>query len=148
MEILKLIDEIEDILENASNVPFSHRIILDSEDLFEILKEIRIKLPDEIKQASWIKEEKQRILAEAQKEANQITSESEQRIRELIDENEITKQAKIQGEEIIAKAKHYAKEIRLGAETYADSVLMDTQENLKHLISVLNDNRQELRQKD
>lgn len=148
MEILNLLDEIEDILENATNVPLSHKIILDAEDLFEIIKEIRIKLPDEIKQATWIKEEKQRILAEAQKEANNITSESEQRIRELIDEHEISENAKIQAEDIIAKAQHYAKEVRLGAESYADTILYDTQEHLKQLIGVLNDNREELRKND
>ena len=41
--------------------------MIDKEEVLEIIKEIRIKLPDEIKQAAWIKEERQRILAQAQK---------------------------------------------------------------------------------
>ena len=50
MEVLRLIDEIEDILDNASTLPFSNKVVIDAEEILEILKEIRIKLPDEIKQ--------------------------------------------------------------------------------------------------
>lgn len=145
MDVLKLIDEIEDILENASSIPFSNKVMVDADELFEILREIRIKLPDEIKQASWIKEERQRILAEAQKDADTLLNEAELRLKELIDENEITKKAKEMAEEIIKKAQTNAKEIRLGALEYADSILQETQQNLKNLIDLLNQNRQELR---
>ena len=67
MDILMLIDEIEDIVEAGTSVPFSGKVMIDKEEVLEIIKEIRIKLPDEIKQAAWIKEERQRILAQAQK---------------------------------------------------------------------------------
>lgn len=145
MDVLKLIDEIEDILENASSIPFSNKVMVDVDELFEILREIRIKLPDEIKQASWIKEERQRILAEAQKDADTMLNEAELKLKELIDENEITKKAKEMAEEIVAKAQSNAKEIRLGALEYADNILLETQQNLKNVIELLNENRQELR---
>jgi len=145
MDVLRLIDEIEDILENASTLPFSNKVVIDADELFEIIREIRIKLPDEIKQANWIKEERQRILAEAQKDADTIINEAESKLEELIDENEITKRAKEAAEEIITKAQNNAKEIRLGALEYADNILYETQQNLKKLIETLNQNRQELR---
>jgi len=145
MDVLKLIDEIEDILENASSIPFSNKVMVDADELFEILREIRIKLPDEIKQASWIKEERQRILAEAQKDADTMLNEAELKLKELVDENEITKKAKELAEEIIKKAQTNAKEIRIGALEYADNILQETQQNLKNLIELLNQNRQELK---
>ncbi|NLW39786.1 MAG: ATPase [Tissierellia bacterium] len=145
MEVLRLLDELEDILENASTLPFSSKVMVDAEELFEIIREIRIKLPDELKQASWIKEERQRILAEAQKDADTILSEAELRLEELIEEDEITKKAKERAEEIITKAQNNAKSIRLGALEYADNILLETQENLKEIIELLNNNRQELR---
>ena len=70
MEIFTLLEELEDILENCKTVPFSGKSVVDKEEILEILKEIRLKLPDELKQAKWIKEERQRILVEAQKEAD------------------------------------------------------------------------------
>lgn len=145
MDVLRLIDEIEDIVEAGTTVPFSGRVMVDRNELLEIIKEIRIKLPDEIKQASWIKDERQRILAEAQKDADTLLKEAEYRLEELIDQNEITKKAKIRAEEIISKSQVNAKEIRLGAMEYADTLLEETQDNLKEIIQLLNENRKDLR---
>lgn len=145
MDVLKLIDEIEDILETSSSLPFSNKVMVDADEIYEILREIRIKLPDEIKQAAWIKEERQRILAEAQKDADIILNEAEEKLKELVDENEITKKAKEMAEEIVTKAQNNAKEIRLGALEYADNILLETQQKLKNVIDLLNENRQELR---
>lgn len=145
MDVLKFIDEIEDILEEGSSVPFSNKIMVDSEELLDIIKEIRIRLPDDIKQAAWIKEEKQRILAEAQKGADNLLSDAEYKLEELIDRDEISQKAKERSEEIINKARNNAKEIRLGALEYADNLLLETQEELRDIIQLLNENRKELR---
>lgn len=145
MDVLKLIDEIEDIVEAGSSLPFSSKVMVDKAELLEIVKEIRIKLPDEIKQAAWIKEERQRILAEAQQDADTLLTETEGRLVELVDQDEITRKANARAEEIITKAQNNAKEIRLGSMEYADSLLLETQENLKEVIQLLNDNRKELR---
>ena len=145
MDVLKLIDEIEDIVEEGTSLPFSKKIMVDVDEILDIIKEIRIRLPDEIKQAAWIKEEKQRILAEAQKDADNMLNEAEYRLEELIDQEGITKAAKERAEEIINKAQTTAKEIRLGAMEYADSLLLETQEQLKDVIGQLNENRKELR---
>lgn len=145
MDVLELIDELEDIVEDSSSVPFSSKVMVDKGEILEIVKEIRIQLPDELKQASWVKEERQRILAEAQKEADTIVGETQSHLEELIEEDEITKKAQERAEEILSKAQTNAKEIRLGAVEYADSILTDTQLNLKDLIDILDKNRQELR---
>lgn len=145
MDILKLIDEIEDIVEAGSALPFSSKVMVDKSEILEIVKEIRIKLPDEIKQAAWIKEERQRILAEAQQDADTLLTETEGRLIELVDQDEITRKANARAEEIITKAQNNAKEIRLGSMEYADSLLLEAQENLKEAIQLLNENRKELR---
>ena len=145
MDVLKLIDEIEDILENGSSLPFSNKVMVDVDEIYDILGEIRVKLPDEVKEAAWVMEERQRILAEAQKDADTLLSEAELRLQELIDEDEITQKAKELAEEMITKAQNNAKDIRLGALEYADNILLETQEKLKEHIDTLNENRQELR---
>ena len=57
MEIFTLIDTLEDLLENSRNLPFSAKSLVDKEQMLDLIKEIRIKLPDELKQAKWVKEE-------------------------------------------------------------------------------------------
>ena len=72
MEIFTLLETLEDILERSKSIPFSGKGIVDKEELLEIIKEIRLKLPDELKQAKWIKEERQRIIEEAQKKQMEL----------------------------------------------------------------------------
>lgn len=148
MDVLKLLDEIEDIVEAGSGVPFSQKVMVDKFEILDMVNEIRIKLPDEIKQASWIKDERQRILADAQEDADNILKDANYKLEEIIDEHEVTKMAEQRAEEILNKAKSNAKDIRLGSMEYADGLLEDTQENLKQVITLLNDNRKELRGND
>lgn len=144
MDVLKLLDEIEDIIEGSSTIPFAGKALVDKGEILDIIKEIRIKLPDEIKQAEWIKEERQRILAEAQKEADTMVQEVKLHIEEMVEQDEITKLANERAEEIISKAQNNAKEIRIGAREYADGLLKETETNLKNIIGTLEKNRQEL----
>ena len=91
MEIFTLLDTLEDLLESSRNLPFSNKSLVEKEEMLDLIKEIRLKLPDELKQAKWVKEERQRILVEAQKEADGIVKEAENRIIAMVDEHEITR---------------------------------------------------------
>ncbi|MGI6778725.1 MAG: ATPase [Acetivibrionales bacterium] len=145
MEILSILETLEDVVERSISVPFSGRCLIDREEVLEIIKEIRLKLPDDIKQAKWVKEERQKILMEAQKEANSIVKDAENRITSLIDEHEITKKAYERADEIISNAQQNAKEIRLGTREYADSILDKVEEILKDTLDVIKMNREELK---
>lgn len=145
MEILAILETLEDVVEKSMSVPFSGRCMIDREEVLEIIKEIRLKLPDDIKQAKWVKEERQRILLEAQKEANNIIKDAENKIASLVDEHEITKQAYEQANEIVSNAQKNAREIRLGTREYADSVLNKVEEILGDTINVIRANRTELK---
>ena len=127
MEIFTLLDTLEDLLEEGRGIPFSSKVIVDQEQMIDIIKEIRIKLPDELKQAKWVKEERQRILVEAQKEADNIVKEAENRIISMIDEHEITRKAYDQKTEIIETANEMSREISKGTKEYADNILSNTE---------------------
>jgi len=144
MEVLKLLDEIEDIIDGSSVIPFSGKTLVDRGELMEILREIRLKLPDEIKQAEWIKGERQRILAEAQKEADTMVEEVKLHIEEMVEQNEITKKAQERAEEIISRAQNNAKEVRIGAREYANELLKEVENNLNNIINTIEKNREEL----
>lgn len=145
MQIMYLLDQMEDTIESATGVPFSSRVLVDAEELIALIQDIRVNLPDEIKQAQWIKEERKKILMEAQKEAETIAQEAESYIREMVDENEITKSAYLQAEEITKKSQENAKNIRLGTNEYADSILLKLQDQLQELHNTIDQNRKELK---
>ncbi len=145
MEILSILETLEDIIEKSVSVPFSGRCLVDREEILEIIKEMRLKLPDDLKQAKWVKEERQKILMEAQKEANNVVKEAESKISALVDEHEISRQAYDQANEIISNAQKNAKEIRLGTREYADSILNKVEEILKEALEVVQADRSELK---
>ncbi len=145
MEILSVLETLEDLVEKSMSIPFSGKCLIDKEEILEIVKEVRLKLPDDIKQAKWVKEERQRILMEAQKEANNMLKDAESRIASLVNEHEITKKAYEQANEIVSAAQKNAREIRLGTKDYADSVLDKVEEILNDTIAVIKMDRQELK---
>ena len=145
MEVFTLLENLEEILESGSKVPFSTKVMVDAGELRDIIEEIRLKLPDELKQAKWIKEERQRILVEAQNEADDIIKEAENRIISMIDEHEITKKAYEKKVEIIETANEMSREIKSGTEEYADGVLAGIEVALEDALKVIKNNRKELK---
>ena len=133
MEIFTLLEALEEILDKSKSVPFTDKSIVEKNQILNIIKDIRLKLPDELKQAKWIKEERERIIDEAQKEANDIVKEAENRIISMIDEHEITKKAYDKKKEIIEDANDMYREITQGTNAYVDEILANIENNMKEL---------------
>ncbi len=145
MEVFTLLENLEEILESGSKVPFSTKVMVDAEELREIIEDIRLKLPDELKQAKWVKEERQRIISDAEFEAQKVLKEAEGKIINLIDEHEITKQALAQKEEIIENANKVSREISEGTREYADGILEKVEGILRETMDLVHSNRRELK---
>lgn len=156
MDIIELIEELEDVLDDASNIPFSKKVAVDPDEVFEIVKEIHASLPEEIRQAKWVNEEKDRILQEANNQAADIIQQAskqkdnfdqelQKKYEAMINEHSIAKEATRLGEEIVANAEKQARQIKLGTFAYVDEILKNTQENLKTIVKELDNNRQELK---
>jgi len=138
MEIFTLLETLEDYLEKGKTLPFTGKCIVEKNELLEIIKEIRLNLPDELKQAKWIREERERIIAEAQKDAEDIVKEAENRIISMIDEHEITKKAYDKKNEIIAEANEMYREYSKDAVSYADGILGNIENEMIKLTETLN----------
>lgn len=145
MDVLGLIDEIEDIVETAGSLPLTSKVLVQKEELLDIISELRIKLPDEIKQAAWIKEERERIISEANKDAEQIIKETRLKLEELVSKEEVLKEANERAKDIMNKAQIASTNLKHSSLEYSDKLLMNAQENLKDMITTLNENRTELR---
>ena len=145
MDVLGLIDEIEDIVESAGSLPLTSKVLVQKEELLDIISELRIKLPDEIKQAAWIKEERERIISEANKDAEQIIKETRLKLEELVSKEEVLKEANERAKDIMNKAQIASTNLKRSSLEYSDKLLMNAQENLKDMITTLNENRTELR---
>jgi len=136
MKVLELLDEIDDILDTSSGFPLTGKILVDAEEIREIVREIRVVLPDEIQQAQWIKEERQRILDEAKNEYESVLKDARVQAESLIENDDITTKAKNRADEIIRIAETNAKNLKIGTFDYIDSILYNFQDKVDQLYAV------------
>lgn len=146
MEILEILDILEEKVESARNIPIINRAIIDKEDLLASIEDIRLRLPDDLKQARWIKDDRKRILAEAQEEADAIVKQGEEKAAQLVNESAITKRAYEQANNIIASAQKNSRELRMGARQYIDKILADSEVTLNKSQETIRAMRIELNQ--
>lgn len=133
MDIIELLGELEDLIDKGFELPIIKKSFINKEEVLEIIGDISLQLPEELRLAKSIAADRERILADAQKQADQIIKGAEGKIVSLIDEHEITKQATAKANEIIARAQANSREIRLGTLQFADDILQKAQTDLKSL---------------
>ena len=146
MEIMEIIDMMEETIDKATVVPLSGKIVVDKEDLLDYIQEMRLVFPDEVKEAKWVKEERERILAEAQSRSEAMIKNAEEKVVQMIDEHEITKQATANANDIISKAQKDGREIKLAAIKFADELLERVENDVKAMSDKLRQGRENLRQ--
>lgn len=149
--IEQLISDIEAYIDNCKYQPFSNsKIIVDKDQLEDMLSELRLKTPDEIKKYQKILNNKDAIISDAKEQADAILNAAQVQTEELINEHEIMQrayaqanqlieQATAQAQQILDSATEDANNIRMGAVQYTDDML----EKLQYIIShSINDNKE------
>ncbi len=144
MDVLVLIDKLDDIIHNARSVPLTDSVMIDREEIYDILDQMRSTIPEEIKQARWIVKERQEMLAEAKQEADRLVSEAQDRSERLASETEVVRLAERTAQQIQEEAREREREIRLGAEDYADEVLGNLELNLDKFLAAVRRGRERL----
>ena len=141
MDIMEIIDMMEETIEKASSVPLTGKIMLDKDELLDYIQEIRLVYPEEMKEAKWVKGERQRILSEAESRAETIQKNAEETQMQLIDEHEITKCAYDQANELVNNAQQQAMETKADADQYVDDILNDVEHRLDLLLRKVREDR-------
>ncbi len=142
MDILDLVDVLEDTVENSWKIPFTSKSFVDKEELLESIQDIRLKFPEELKQAKWITEERQKILNEAQKEADNIIKNAAEKVNAMVNEHEITRLANEEAMKIMEQTQTEARNLRMATKEYVSKTLNDLEATLNEtLMKVREDKR-------
>ncbi len=123
MDVIKLLEYLQEIIESSSKIPVTGKAVINKKEILDIIDQIINHLPEEFKQAQWICDEKERILVDAKKQAKLFEEETIDKIRRRVEKQDLVKESQIRAEEIIASAQRDAKIMRLGAKDYADEIL-------------------------
>lgn len=122
MNFKELIDELEEIIEDAGSIPLSGgKAIINKEEIFGIIEQIRLTYPEDLKQAEYVRKERDRILADAEKEAHILTDEAKIKVAKMVDDSEIVRLAKQKASEIIKEAQDMGNDLYNRAVEQANS---------------------------
>ena len=131
MNISELLDLLEETLEDAATLPFTGgKRMVDVDKVRDIVDDIRMNTPAEIKQAKAIVADRADIVAVAKREAEEIVKKAEDRARVLLQQEEIVKQAQQRAAEIMASTQQQARDMRATVTDYCENMLRQTEEIL------------------
>jgi|YNPNPStandDraft_1061719.scaffolds.fasta_scaffold71199_2 hypothetical protein len=137
MDILHLVDRLETLVNKGWRIPFTSNVVIQEETFLDIIDQMRISIPDEVKQARRLGAERERLIEQAQREAEQIISRAQEQINALIDQQEVVRQAEQKAQALLAEANRSAELIRADADAYVIEVLSNLEEELLRLITTV-----------
>ena len=131
--IEQIITEIEDYIDSCKFQPLSNtKILVNKEEIEELLVELRLRIPEEIKKYQKIISNQDAILQEARSQADAMVAEATAQTNELVNEHEIMQRAYAEAQQIVDNAVTEANNIRQGSVQYTDDMLRSLQTIIKH----------------
>lgn len=134
MDILHLVDRLEELFNESRPIPLTHNVIVDEDRILEIIDQMRISIPEEVKKAQQVLAQRDRILAQAQEEANRTIALAKQKAEELMARDAIVQAAQARAEQILAQARSDGEAIRRDADDYILESLGALEAELNRLV--------------
>lgn len=142
IDILHLIDRLEELVDRGWQL--GGKVVIDKEMFLNIIDQMRIMIPQEIKQAKEVQREREKYIAQAQEEARRILAQAREDAAKELDSHKIKREAEAQAEAILKRAQLEAARIRAGADEYAESRLKELSQQVAHLQTVIQNGIQTL----
>jgi vacuolar-type H+-ATPase subunit H len=158
VDILKMLDKLEDVVDNGYCEVWGRSYGIKIEEFHMLINKVRASLPDEVRTATRLANDTDKIVGAAQeeasvmvenarKEAQRIVEEAKNEARQLVQSNEISRLATAQAREIVASSEATARDIRRGADEYAKEVLSNLENFTTRLMSTIQKGREKLDQR-
>ena len=138
MDILQLIDRLEELFNDAKAVPFTHNVVVDEDKMLELIDQMRIAIPEEVKKAQQIVAQRDRVMAQAQEESNRTLQLARDKADQLAQKDIVTQEAQRRAEQILAQARAEAEGIRAEADNYVLDILMQLQDQIAKMSNQVN----------
>ncbi len=123
MDILHLVDRLEELLNQSRPLWFTRSVIVEEDRFLDIIDQMRVAIPEEVKKAQQIQAQRDRILAQAQEEANRTIAIAREKSDQLVERDAIVQTAQARAEQIHAQARSEAEKTRIEADQYVVDTL-------------------------
>jgi len=133
MDILQLIDRLEELFNQSKSIPLTRNVMVDEDRMLDIIDQMRIAIPEEVKKAQQLLGQRDRVLAQAQEEANRTIELARQKADQLVAKEMVAQEASRRAEQILAQARVDAENVRIDADDYVLDSLNQLQAELERI---------------
>lgn len=137
MDIQFLVERLEAMVVSARKMPMTNQVLLEQAAILDVIDQLRIAIPEEVRQARKINQEQERVLTRAREEAEQIIGAAQEQAALLLQDQSILRQAESRAQEIEGAAGSKAEETMAGADQYAADVLVRLESDLVKTLSII-----------
>ena len=135
MDILHLVDRLEELFNQSRSIPLTRLVVVDEDRMLDLVDQMRVSIPEEVKKAQQILAQRDRILAQSQEEANRTVSLAREKSEQMLEKDSVVQAANSRAEQIIARARAEADGIRQEADQYVVERLASLQMELEHILN-------------
>ena len=135
MDILQLIDRLEELFNESKNVPFTKNVMVDEDRMLDIIDQMRIAIPEEVKKAQQLLGQRDRVLAQAQEEANRTIDLARQKAEQLVTKDIVAVEGQRRSDLLLSQARSEAENIRADADDYVMDSLTQLQTELERILN-------------
>jgi hypothetical protein len=135
MDILQLIDRLEELFNDGKPIPFTHNVAVDEDRMLDIIDQMRIAIPEEVKKAQQLLSQRDRVMAQAQEEANRTLELAREKADALVKKDAIIQEAEHRADLIRSQAHEDAETTRQNADDYVVETLGRLQDELERSLN-------------
>ncbi len=147
MDILHLVDRLEELFNESRPIPLTHNVIVDEDRFLDIIDQMRISIPEEVKKAQQVYSQRDRVLAQAQEEANRTLVLAREKADLLVEKDGLAQEAQKRANQIIEQGRMEAENVKAGADQYAMDSLLNLEMELERLMQQVRNGIQVLEEK-
>ena len=137
MDIQFLVERLEALVVNARKLPMTSQVILEQAAVLDVIDQMRVAIPEEVRQARRVNQETDQMLAKAREEAEQIIGAAQEQAALLLQDQSVLREAESRAEEMRGRAQAKADETMRGADQYASDVLVRLESDLVKTLSIV-----------
>jgi cell division septum initiation protein DivIVA len=135
MDILHLIDRLEEILNESRPIPLTHTVLVDEDKVLDLIDQMRVAIPEEVKKAQQVLTQRDRILAQAQEEANRTLALARDRSEQMVERESIVQAAQARASDVGSQEIAKIQQIQQEADNYVLETLTRLEMELDRMIT-------------
>lgn len=135
MDILHLIDRLEELFNESRAIPFTHNVVVDEEKMLDLIDQMRVAIPEEMKKAQQVLTQRDRVLAQAQEEANRTLALAREKGEQLLERDSLVQNAQSYAEKRAEDIISEADQSRIDADRYVIDTLTNLEMELERYLN-------------